>query len=95
MKKAFKIIIINNETGKVECEHDTDCIIAGIGLEEKTRSICTTHCDIMQMAKTLDAARIAVNNLFEKHPELEPLAEFMRVMRNTEKVKDADGDDDE
>jgi hypothetical protein len=71
----FHLIITNNETGEIMCEHDSDAIIAGINTGDRVSSICQTACDDNTLAATCFAARMAIDDGLEDEPTVQRLYE--------------------
>lgn len=67
----FRIIITNNEEGKVILNTEANAIIAGIHEEEgKSHSLAATHCKGGDLLGTLDAALTAIKGVINEHPIL-------------------------
>ena len=92
MEKKFKFVVIDNETGDVKAEFDTNCIIGGIASEEGTRSIGMCSCDSETIAKTIASAESVIEVLKNENPVVMLLSGFFKATMEPCKT---DGDDDE
>ena len=90
-KMKMHITITNNETGEVIAEHDTNAIVAGIDLENGTRSLVKANCDPIAFACALHAAQGAVDKTLDENKKLAALYYMMGAFNekteeeNTEK----------
>lgn len=92
MEKKFKFVVIDNETGDVKAEYDTDCIVGGIATETGTTSIGMTSCDHETLAKTIASAEKVIEALKEDNPLVMLLSGFFKATMET---VETDFDDDE
>lgn len=92
MEKKFKFVVIDNETGDVKAEYDTDCIIGGIATEDGTTSIGMSSCDHETLARTIASAEKVIEALKEDNPLAMLMSAFFKATMETVKT---DCDDDE
>ena len=70
MNNKFHIKITDNETGEVIQEIDTCAIIGGYATEDGAVGTALAHCNSRNHAKAIHAAETAINNVYNRNPEL-------------------------
>lgn len=94
----FKITITNLETGNVEVDEETNCIIGAVIADggEGTRRIGMMACNSLGPACAIAGARKIIAELFAKHPELERLVTIYELEKTLNKMKgDKEQNEDE
>ena len=71
----FKITITNLETGNVEVDEETNCIIGAVITDggEGTRRIRMTECGAFSLTCAIAGARMIIDESFAEYPLLEQL----------------------
>lgn len=69
----FKITITNLETGNVEVDEETNCIIGAVIANDgkETRRIGMVNCNAFDMTCAIAGARKIIDELFAEHPKIE------------------------
>ncbi len=94
----FKITITNLETGNVEVDEETNCIIGAVITDggKGTRRIRMTECGAFSLTCVIAGARKIIAELFAKHPELERLVTIYELEKTLNKMKgDKEQNEDE
>lgn len=94
----FKITITNLETGNVEVDEETNCIIGAVITDggERTRRIGMMACNASGLTCAIVGARKIIADLFAEYPWLEQLVtnyEHMEAMNATEGDKEQNEDE--
>ena len=94
----FKITITNLETGNVEVDEETNCIIGAVITDggEGMRRIGMIACDAFSLTCAIVGARKIIDESFAKHPLLEQLVttyEHMEAMNATKGDKEQNEDE--
>ena len=94
----FKITITDLETGNVEVDEETNCIIGAVNTDGrgKTRRIGMVNCNASGLACAIAGARKIIADLFAEYPWLEQLVtnyEHMEAMNATEGDKEQNEDE--
>ena len=93
MEKKFKLVVIDNETGDVKAEFDTDCIIAGISLGgDECVSVSVAHCNSETIARSIASAMKAIKKSIKNDPAA---GLFAKLFMDAETEEESGGDDDE
>lgn len=72
-KAKWKLVITNLETGEVEAEHETNCIIGAVvdvHIDDKTKALGMTCCDPLSIMNALDAVDTVQKTILMKNPLL-------------------------
>lgn len=79
----YHVIIKNNETGKVEMDNDASAIVGGVCIEgDEVASIGMIACSGKDMISTLQAARVAIDEILSAHPDIALLAKLLCIAKN-------------
>ncbi len=94
----FKITITNLETGNVEVDEETNCIIGAVIADggEGTRRISMMACDAFSLTCAIAGVRMIIDESFAEYPELEPLVTIYELEKTLNKTKgDKEQNEDE
>lgn len=81
MGKGFKVLVIDNETGReVVNEPRAVGFLGVIGNDEGTRSVCRTKCDGIKTVQMIGEMQNLLMRIQEGHPELDALAAMVAMM---------------
>ena len=85
----FKITITDLETGNVEVQEETNCIIGAVITDDgkKARCLGITECNAFKLAHAIAGAREAIAELFAEHPELEQLVTIYELKKTLNTMK--------
>lgn len=94
----FKITITNLETGNVEVDEETNCIIGAVITDggEGTMRIGMIECDAFSLTCAIAGARMIIDESFAEYPLLEQLVttyEHMEAMNATKGEKEQNEDE--
>ena len=94
----FKITITNLETGNVEVDEETNCIIGAVITDGGggTRRIGMIACDAFSLTCAIVGAKKIIDESFAEHPLLEQLVtsyEHMEAMNATKGDKEQNEDE--
>ena len=67
-RKPYHIKIVDNETGNVIADTDTNCIIGAFNESNGTRQIGIVKCNIVDLTATCAGAKESIDNMTKNHP---------------------------
>ena len=94
----FKITITDLETGNVEIDEETNCIIGAVRTNDGkgTRRIGVVNCNAFDMTCAIAGAREVIAELFANHPEIEHFVTSYEHMEAMDAMKgDKEQNEDE
>ena len=94
----FKITITDLETGNVEVDEETNCIIGAVITDggEGTRRIGMIACDAFSLTCAIAGARMIIDESFAEYPLLEQLVTIYELEKTLNKMKgDKEQNEDE
>ena len=94
----FKITITNLETGNVEVDEETNCIIGAVITDggKEARRIGMMKCNASRLACAIAGARKIIAELFAEYPLLEQLVTIYELEKTLNKMKgDKEQNEDE
>lgn len=94
----FKITITNLETGNVEVDEETNCIIGAVITDggKGTRRIGMMACNAFSLTCAIAGVRMIIDESFAKHPLLEQLVTTYELEKTLNKMKgDKEQNEDE
>lgn len=85
----FKITITDLETGNVEVDEETNCIIGAVITDGsgKTRRIGMVNCNAFGLACTIAGARDVIAKFFSKFPGLEYSVNLRELKKTLDEMK--------
>ena len=85
----FKITITDLETGNVEVDEETNCIIGAVNTDGrgKTRRIGMVNCNALGLVCTIAGARKIIAELFAKYPEAKRLEKLCGLKKTMNAIK--------
>lgn len=97
MKKGFKVVVIENETGRVILDkEEAISFIGAVGEEGGCNSVGFTRCNVFKIAETVSNVKNLVEKMLKEYPELKTMIEFMEFLKIREDKEEdhADGETD-
>lgn len=86
----LKVLITEIETGNTICDMECDVIIAGISdanNEDHVRGFTyARNADSFALAGCANAVEGEIHGLFDRHPELEHLANYLKAVSDIEEM---------
>lgn len=67
-RKAFHITIVENDSGRVIADTDTNCICGAFDEDNGTRQVGLSKCNIVELIATCAAAKESVNKMTDDNP---------------------------
>lgn len=67
-RKAFHIMIVDNDNGKVIADTDTNCIVGAFDENDGTRQIGLSKCNIVELTATCASAKDTIDKMVEDNP---------------------------
>ena len=97
MKKGFKVVVIENKTGRVIVDQEEAIsFIGAVGDEVGVHSVGVTQCNVSEIAETVSNVKNLVEKMLKEHPEVKTMIEFVEFLKTREEKEEdhADGETD-